>query len=154
MAGSDWNRLRLPELELRGIAESSAAIALRFRSRAQRRSHDLKVGRCEGVAMQHHQLSTSTTISPVKPGPMPIALDGTDGVPADSTITVTGLPQGAMLSKGRSFGDTGWKLERDEIGDLQLVLSGGSAGGQTKLTIELVAPTLQSWPMPRSSCRS
>lgn len=104
--------------------------------------------------MQHHQLSTSTTISPVKPGPMPIALDGTDGVPADSTITVTGLPQGAMLSKGRSFGDTGWKLERDEIGDLQLVLSGGSAGGQTKLTIELVAPTLQSWPMPRSSCRS
>ena len=71
---------------------------------------------------------------------LPIALDGTDGVPADSTITVTGLPQGATLSKGRSFGDTGWKLERDEIGDLQLVLSGGSAGGQTKLTIELVAP--------------
>jgi hypothetical protein len=71
---------------------------------------------------------------------LPIALDGTDGVPADSTITVTGLPQGATLSKGRSFGDIGWKLERDEIGDLQLVLSGGSAGGQTKLTIELVAP--------------
>jgi SH3 domain-containing protein len=70
---------------------------------------------------------------------LPIALDGTDGVPADSSITVTGLPQGATLSKGRSFGDTGWKLERDEIGDLQLVLS-GSAGGQTKLTIELVAP--------------
>ena len=70
---------------------------------------------------------------------LPIALDGTDGVPADSTIAVTGLPQGTKLSKGRPFGDTGWKLERDEIGDLQLVLS-GSAGGQTKLTIELVAP--------------
>ena len=70
---------------------------------------------------------------------LPIALDGTDGVPADSTIAVTGLPQGTKLSKGRAFGDTGWKLERDEIGDLQLVLS-GSAGGQTKLTIELVAP--------------
>jgi Bacterial SH3 domain len=70
---------------------------------------------------------------------LPIALDGTDGVPADSTIAVTGLPQGARLSEGRPFGDSGWKLERDEIGDLQLVLS-GSAGGQTKLTIELVAP--------------
>ena len=70
---------------------------------------------------------------------LPIALDGTDGVPADSTIAVTGLPQGTKLSKGRPFGDTGWKLERDEIGDLQLVLS-SSAGGQTKLTIELVAP--------------
>ena len=70
---------------------------------------------------------------------LPIALDGTDGVPADSTIAVIGLPQGTKLSKGRPFGDTGWKLERDEIGDLQLVLS-GSAGGQTKLTIELVAP--------------
>ena len=70
---------------------------------------------------------------------LPIALDGTDGVPAGSTITLTGLPQGTTLSKGRPFGDAGWKLERDEIGDLQLALS-GSAGGQTKLTIELVAP--------------
>jgi hypothetical protein len=70
---------------------------------------------------------------------LPIALDGTDGIPTGSTITLTGLPQGATLAKGRPFGDTGWKLERDEIGDLQLALS-GSAGGQTKLTIELVAP--------------
>ncbi len=70
---------------------------------------------------------------------LPIALDGTDGVPAGSTITLTGLPQGTTLSKGRPFGDAGWKLQRDEIGDLQLALS-GSAGGQTKLTIELVAP--------------
>jgi Bacterial SH3 domain len=70
---------------------------------------------------------------------LPIALDGTDGVPAGSTITLTGLPQGTTLSKGRPFGDAGWKLERDEIGDLELALS-GSAGVQTKLTIELVAP--------------
>jgi Bacterial SH3 domain len=70
---------------------------------------------------------------------LPIALDGTDGVPAGSAIAVTGLPHGTMLSKGRPFGDSGWKLERDEISDLQLVLS-GSAGGQTKLVIKLVAP--------------
>lgn len=70
---------------------------------------------------------------------LPIALDGTDGVPAGSAIAVTGLPHGTLLSKGRPFGDSGWKLERDEIGDLQLVLS-GSAGGQSKLAIKLVAP--------------
>jgi SH3 domain-containing protein len=70
---------------------------------------------------------------------LPIALDGTDGIPADSTIVVTGLPQGSALSKGQPFGNTGWKLERDEIGDLQLVLP-ISAGGQTNLRIQLVAP--------------
>jgi len=70
---------------------------------------------------------------------LPIALDGTDGVPAHSSIAITGLPQGSTLSKGRPFGDTGWKLERDEIGDLQLVLL-SSASGQAKLTIQLVAP--------------
>ena len=68
---------------------------------------------------------------------LPIALDGTDGVPAGSAIAVKGLPYGSMLSKGQPLGDTGWKLERDEIGDLQLLLP-RSAGGQTKLTIELV----------------
>jgi Bacterial SH3 domain len=70
---------------------------------------------------------------------LPIALDGTDGVPAHSSIAITGLPQGSTLSKGRPFGDTGWKLERDEIGDLQLYLPSG-ARGQAKLAIQLVAP--------------
>lgn len=70
---------------------------------------------------------------------LPIALDGTDGVPAHSNIAITGLPQGSTLSKGRPFGDTGWKLERDEISDLQLILP-TSARGQAKLTIQLVAP--------------
>src|SRR5262249_34587877 len=46
---------------------------------------------------------------------LPIALDGTDGVPAHSSIVITGLPEGSTLSNGRPFGDTGWKLERDEI---------------------------------------
>ena len=70
---------------------------------------------------------------------LPIALDGTDGVPAHSTITITGLPQGSTLSDGRPFGNTGWKLERNEIGDLQLVVP-NSASGQAKLTIQLIAP--------------
>jgi Bacterial SH3 domain len=70
---------------------------------------------------------------------LPIALDGTDGVPAYSSIVITGLPQGSTLSNGRPFGDTGWKLERDEIGDLQLVVP-DSASGQAKLKIQLIAP--------------
>src|SRR4029453_8584878 len=64
---------------------------------------------------------------------LPIALDGTDGVPAHSSIAITGLPQGSTLPNGRPFGDTGWKLERDEIGDLQLAVP-NSASGQAKLT--------------------
>jgi hypothetical protein len=70
---------------------------------------------------------------------LPIALDGTDGIPAHSTIAITGLPQGSTLSNGRPYGETAWKLERDEIGDLYLVLP-NSAGGQAKLTIQLIAP--------------
>ena len=70
---------------------------------------------------------------------LPIALDGTDGVPAHSTIAITGLPQGSMLSDGRPYGETAWNLEQDEIGDLHLVLP-NSAGGQAKLTIQLIAP--------------
>ena len=70
---------------------------------------------------------------------VPIALDGTDGIPAHSTIAITGLPQGSTLSNGRPYGETAWKLERDEIGDLHLVLP-NSAGGQAKLTIQLIAP--------------
>ena len=70
---------------------------------------------------------------------LPIALDGTDGVPAHSTIAITGLPQGSTLSNGRPYGETAWKLERDEIGDLHLVLP-NSAGGQAKLAIQLIAP--------------
>jgi hypothetical protein len=70
---------------------------------------------------------------------LPIALDGTDGVPAHSTIAITGLPQGSTLSNGRPYGETAWKLERDEIGDLHLVLP-NIAGGQAKLAIQLIAP--------------
>jgi uncharacterized protein YgiM (DUF1202 family) len=43
------------------------------------------------------------------------------------------------LSNGRPYGETAWKLEQDEIGDLHLVLP-NSAGGQAKLTIQLIAP--------------
>jgi hypothetical protein len=70
---------------------------------------------------------------------LPIALDGTDGVPAHSTIAITGLPQGSTLSDGRPYGRTAWDLERDEIGDLHLSLP-NSAGGQAELTIQLIAP--------------
>jgi hypothetical protein len=70
---------------------------------------------------------------------LPISLDGTDGVPAQSTIAITGLPQGSMLSKGQPLGDGGWKLDRDEIGDLRLVVA-NRASGQGKITIQLIAP--------------
>lgn len=69
----------------------------------------------------------------------PIAVDGTDGVPARSSIAINGLPVGATLSNGRPYGETGWNLKSDEIGDLHLVLP-NSASGETKLGIQLIAP--------------
>jgi Bacterial SH3 domain len=69
----------------------------------------------------------------------PIALDGTDGVPSRSIITISGLPQGSTLSSGRPYGESEWNLKTDEIGDLHLALP-VNASGDAKLTIKLVAP--------------
>jgi hypothetical protein len=69
----------------------------------------------------------------------PVALDGTDGVPARSVIAIRGLPQGSKLSSGRPYDETEWTLKPDEIGDLQLVLP-NTASGMAKLVIQLVAP--------------
>ena len=68
----------------------------------------------------------------------PIALDGTDGVPARSIIAIKGLPRGSRLSSGRAYDETEWNLKPDEIGDLHLVLP-SNASGEAKLIIQLVA---------------
>ena len=56
--------------------------------------------------------------------PFPIALDGTDGVPARSLIAIRGLPVGSRFSSGRPYGQTEWTLRTDEIGELHLTLPG------------------------------
>ena len=69
----------------------------------------------------------------------PIALDGTDGVPPGSIIVIRGLPSGSTLSNGWPRGETEWDLKTDEIGDLHLTPT-AAADGESKLTIQLVAP--------------
>ncbi len=69
----------------------------------------------------------------------PIALDGTDGVPAGSIIVIKGLPQGSRLSNGRPHGEAEWNLKPGEIGDLHLVPP-DAAIDESKLIIQLVAP--------------
>ena len=69
----------------------------------------------------------------------PIALDGTDGVPARSIIAIAGLPRGSTFSDGRPYGEAEWNLRSDQIGDLRLILP-ESANGESKLTIKLIAP--------------
>jgi hypothetical protein len=69
---------------------------------------------------------------------LPIALDGTDHVPAGSVIVIKGLPAGSTLSNGRASGDTDWTVRSDEIGDLHLVPAAGN--GEAELTVQLVAP--------------
>ena len=71
--------------------------------------------------------------------PLPIALDGTDGVPAGSIIVIRGLPQGSTLSNGRPQGETEWNLKPDEIGDLHLALP-DAGSGESLLTIQLLSP--------------
>jgi hypothetical protein len=70
---------------------------------------------------------------------LPIALDGTDGVPAGSAIVIRGLPPGSQLSNGRPHGEADWTLRPDEIGDLHLVPASAGSSGST-LTIQLLAP--------------
>src|SRR4029078_8282157 len=69
----------------------------------------------------------------------PIALDGTDGVPARSIIAIAGLPRGSTFSDGRPYGEAEWNLRSDQIDDLRLILP-ESANGESKLTIKLIAP--------------
>ena len=70
---------------------------------------------------------------------LPLALDGTDGVPARSIIALKGLPPGSTLSDGRPYGDTEWNLKPDQIGDLHLAVP-ANAEGEFHLRISLLAP--------------
>jgi Bacterial SH3 domain len=85
-------------------------------------------------------LSSPATLEATAGGDIsfPIALDGTDGVPARSIIAIRGLPQGSKLSSGRAYDETEWNLKPDEIGDLHLVVP-NTASGEAKLLIQLVA---------------
>ena len=69
----------------------------------------------------------------------PIALDGTDGVPARSIIAIKGLPAGSTLSDGRPYGDSEWTLKSDQIGDLHLALP-LTAQGDLRITVSLITP--------------
>jgi hypothetical protein len=70
---------------------------------------------------------------------LPIALDGTDGVPAGSVIVIRGLPPGVSLSSGRPHGAANWTLRPGEIGDLHLTVA-GAGSSESELTIQLLAP--------------
>jgi Bacterial SH3 domain len=90
----------------------------------------------------HAVLTASRTIE-AKAGDtvgFPIALDGTDGVPARSVIAIEGLPQASNLSEGRPYGESEWMLKPNQIGDLQLVLPRSTTIGEFRLAITLIAP--------------
>jgi len=70
--------------------------------------------------------------------PLPIVIDGAEEPPPESTVTITSLPQGSILSTGHRDGSTEWKLDPSEISGLQLMLP-KTARGQTTLTLQLLA---------------
>jgi hypothetical protein len=65
----------------------------------------------------------------------PIAIDATEALPVRSIIAVTALPEGASFSAGRPYGEHGWSLRPDEIGDLQLRLAAESATSAMRLDL-------------------
>ena len=67
----------------------------------------------------------------------PVVMDATEALPARSIVTITALPVGASFSSGRPYGDSGWSLRPDEIGDLRLQLPAQS--GVSQIRLELVA---------------
>ena len=69
----------------------------------------------------------------------PIALDGTDTVPAGSVIAISGLPPGSTLSSGRRHRETEWHLAPEDIGDLHLILP-NTADSEAKLVLQLIGP--------------
>lgn len=91
------------------------------------------------IALPVLSLPTMVEAAGTRTVALPIALDGTDGVPAGSIILLKGVPRGAKLSNGRPSGESDWILDPDEIGDLQLVLR-EAATGEAKLTVQLLAP--------------
>jgi hypothetical protein len=87
-------------------------------------------------------LSSPTTLKALagENVPFPLALDGTDTVPARSIISIKGLPQGSTFSSGRPYGETEWNFRPDEIGDVHLAVP-NAVDRDTKLMIQLVEPT-------------
>ncbi len=67
----------------------------------------------------------------------PVVIDATEALPAHSIVSINALPVGASFSSGRPYGDTGWSLRPDEIGDLWLQLPAQS--GVSHIRLELVA---------------
>ena len=67
----------------------------------------------------------------------PVVIDATEALPAQSIVAIAALPDGASFSSGRPYGDTGWSLRPDEIGDLWLQLPAQS--GVSHIGLELVA---------------
>jgi hypothetical protein len=101
-------------------------------------ANDKTVARPSAVPTPVLSSPPSLEASPGADITLPIALDGTDGVPTRSIIAIRGLPQGSKLSSGRPYDETEWNLKPDEIGDLHLVLP-SNASGEAKLIIQLVA---------------
>ena len=136
----------LPLLWLRFLDRPAATIP-----RHQSLMADQSIGATEATLSANRSLIVDSVVTPVLSAPslvevvvgqdvsLPIAVDGTDGMPPSSRIVISGLPSGSKLSNGHPDNNSDWNLNPDEIGDLHLVL-GNNAISDTKLAIQLVAP--------------
>ena len=111
--------------------------------RSNSRDPPASTGLAEGQQVSSHlevALSSSDRIE-AKAGEriaFPVVIDATEALPAHSIVSINALPVGASFSSGRPYGDTGWSLRPDEIGDL-LGRQLPAQSGVSHIRLELVA---------------
>jgi len=66
-----------------------------------------------------------------------LTLDSAEPLPSRSTLVISGLTEGMILSAGRPFGQTEWSLTPGEIGELRLTVP-ANVSGQHELSITLL----------------
>lgn len=77
---------------------------------------------------------------PRQPTPFPLSINADGVVPDHSLIAIYGLPEGTVLSAGRSDGVGGWLLAPDDLGGGLYITPSDDAGGSSDLVVQFLTP--------------
>jgi hypothetical protein len=77
---------------------------------------------------------------PRQPSRFPLSVNADGVVPDNSLIAIHGLPEGTVLSAGRSDGVGGWLLAPDDLGSGLFITPGDGAGGSSDIIVQILTP--------------